>query len=312
MCLFLQCFQFISIRQDSMNESSQKLIKSYFISASGALAELTLGLPLDRIKISRQAGVPVKWTGHRSLQSMARYWYAGNVPSIIQRCGVYLPAIQMGNALYNSVVNPLIRESDRAKSELIVKPFIISGLVMPYVTLFEGLKTAQQQGARRTYPEYVTRHLAEGAKGESMTSILRAVNTARAPGLLFTGHIPTWGREFCFVSGMCVIQPMVSATVYQYIPHLALAYSTVPVTIFGSVFASFVCQTVSQPLDVLKTRCELRPSVPLSGQVSELWYTCKSKGFRNTLYRGWLPRVTRGIWTFTCMRLVTDYLHRTL
>jgi hypothetical protein len=294
------------------SESNQKVIKSYFISASGALAELGLGLPLDRIKISYQAGVPVKWTGHANVQSMARYWYAGNVPSIIQRCGVYLPAIQMGNTLYNSVVNPRIRECDRFKSELILKPFIISGLVMPYVTLFEGLKTAQQQGPLKTYPEYVTRHLAKGRGAESMTSILRAVNTARAPGLLFNGYIPTWGREFCFVSGMCVIQPMVSATIYQYIPQLALAYATLPVTIFGSIFASFVCQTISQPLDVLKTKCELRPSVPLSGQVSELWQTCKSNGYRKTLYKGWLPRVTRGVWTFTCMRLVTDYLHRTL
>jgi hypothetical protein len=295
-----------------MSESNKKFIKSYFISASGALAELSIGLPLDRIKVSYQAGVPIKWTGHASMQAMARYWYAGNVPSIIQRCGVYLPAIQMGNAMYNSVVYPRIRDCDRASSELVMKPFIISGLVMPYVTLFEGLKTAQQQGPHLTYPEYVTKHLAKGPRAESMTSILRAVNTARAPGLLFTGYIPTWGREFCFVSGMCVIQPMVSATIYQFIPQLALAYSTLPVTIFGSVFASFVCQTVSQPLDVLKTKCELRPSVPISGQVSELWYTCKSMGFRNTLYRGWLPRVTRGVWTFTCMRLVTDYLHRTL
>lgn len=295
-----------------MSESNQKLIKSYFISASGALAELSLGLPLDRIKISRQAGVPVKWTGHASVQSVARYWYAGNVPSIIQRCGIYLPVIQMGNALYNRLAYPKLPECDRASSELVVKPLIISGVITPYVTLFEGLKTAQQQGPLKTYPEYVTRHLAKGPGAESMTSILRAVNTARAPGLLFTGYIPTWGREFCFVAGMCVIQPMVSATIYQYIPQLALAYTTVPVTIFGSVFASFVCQTISQPLDVLKTKCELQPGVPLSGQVSELWQTCKQTGFRSTLYKGWLPRVTRGVWTFTCMRLVTDYLHRTL
>lgn len=294
------------------SESNQKVIKSYFFSASGALAELTLGLPLDRIKISYQAGIPVKWVGHANVQSMARYWYAGNMPSIIQRCGIYLPAIQMGNAMYNTMVYPRLREGDRIKSELIVKPLVISGIITPYVSLFEGLKTAQQQGPIKTYPEYVTRHLATGQSAESMTAILRAVNKAGAKRLLFSSLVPTFGREFCFVSGMCVIQPIISATIYQFIPQLALEYSTVPVTIFGSVFASFACQTVSQPLDVLKTKCELRPSVPLSGQVSELWYTCKAEGFRSTLYKGWLPRVTRGVWTFTCMRLVTDYLNITL
>ena len=289
--------------------------KSYIISSSGALAELSLGLPLDRIKLSKQSGVSVKWlspSGHGGWFGMARYWYAGNIPSIIQRCGIYLPAIQFSNALYNKLVYPRIGSKSIATSELVIKPIILSGLVTPYVSLFEGLKTAQQHGVRRVYPEYVTRYLAKQSGPETMTSILRAVNTARAPGLLFAGVMPTWGREFFFIGGMCVVQPLVSNTLNQFIPQLALAYSTVPVTVCGSLIASLVCQTASQPLDVLKTRCEIRPGIPLSGQVSELWHMCKSVGFRKTLYSGWLPRVTRGVWTFTCMRLVTDYLHRTL
>ena len=296
----------------SSPDNTQKFAKSYIISATGALAELSLGLPLDRIKISKQSGIPVKWSGHGGLYSMARYWYAGNIPSIIQRCGIYLPAIQFSNALYNNLVNSRISMNDRAKSELIMKPMVISALVSPYVSLFEGLKTAQQLGVRRVYPEYVTKGLAKQTGGESITSILRAVNAARAELLLFAAFMPTWGREFFFIGGMCVVQPMVSNTLNQFIPQLALAYSTVPVTICGSLVASLVCQTASQPLDVLKTRCEIRPSTPLIGQVSELWHTCRTAGFRKTLYSGWLPRVTRGVWTFTCMRLVTDHLSRTL
>lgn len=288
--------------------------KSYLISATGALAELSLGLPLDRIKLSKQTGVSVKWNprAHEGLRGMARYWYAGNMPSIVQRCGIYLPAIQASNALYNKLVYARIGSKNHVKSELIIKPLILSGLVTPYVSLFEGLKTAQQHGPMRVYPEYVTRHLAKHRSPESMVGILKAVNTARAKRLLFAGVIPTWGREFFFIGGMCVVQPLVSNTLNQFIPQLALAYTTVPVTIAGSLIASLTCQTASQPLDVLKTRCEIRPSVPLSGQVSELWQTCRSAGFRKTLYSGWLPRVTRGVWTFTCMRLVTDYLSRTL
>jgi hypothetical protein len=292
-------------------------IKPYIAVSGAALAELSLGLPLDRIKISQQSGIPVKWVGHGSRMQMARYWYAGNVPSIIQRCGIYLPAIQASNSLYNRLVYPRINPSDRAKSELLIKPMFLSALVTPYVSLFEGLKTAQQHGAYRVYPEYVTRYLAKlgthpGSGTESMREILRAVNAAKARRLLFASVVPTWGRECFFIGGMCVVQPIITSTVYQFMPHIALAYSTVPVTIAGSLVASLVCQTASQPLDVLKTRCEIRPSIPLSGQVSELWYTCKTYGFRKTLYSGWLPRVTRGAWTFTCMRLVTDYLHRTL
>lgn len=293
-------------------DKATEFAKSYLISSAGALAELTLGLPLDRIKICKQSGVPVKWfTGHRGWLEMARYWYAGNIPSIIQRCGIYLPAIQASNAIYNKLVKASINPDNHIKSELVIKPLIISGMVMPYVSLFEGLKTAQQHGVHRVYPEYVTRHLAKQTGPVSMTSILRAVTTARAYSLLFAGHLPTWGREFFFIGGMCVVQPMVSNTIYQFIPHLALSYSIVPITITGSLIASLVCQTASQPLDVLKTRCEIHPSIPLSGQVSELWQICRSNGFRNTLYSGWLPRVTRGVWTFTCMQLMTYYLSST-
>lgn len=283
--------------------NTEQVGKYYTVSALGALAELSLGLPLDRIKVSLQSRIPIEWKPS-SLRETVRYWYAGNVPSLIQRCGIYLPAIQLSNTFYNKIIRPTAAARLGNKtSELVIKPLIITSVVSPYVALFEGLKTAQQIGPRYVYPDPVKPHL----MGQGIRDIIRALDVSRTKRYLFAGIVPTFGREFFFISGMCVVQPVCSGLLYQFAPPLSLMDSKPTVTLVGSIIASLVCQTASQPLDVLKTRCELRPSLSLSSQSAMLYSDCWTLGFRKVLYSGWLPRVTRGTWTFTCLSLIRDY-----
>lgn len=241
--------------------------------------ELVLGLPLDRIKIELQQGVKtIKPTQH-----YLKYWYAGNVPSLIQRCIIYMPAIKLTSA-YCADMSPYM------------KPFIVAGIISPYVSFFEGIKTAQQ---KKVWPE---------SKNNNMTSIIKHVMyDIKKPSLLFASITPTYLREYCFVTGMITLQPalynMLSVTINQ-----KNIEQTVYTKTLSCLSASIICQTMSQPVDVVKTRMELNPKYSIIDVFAKLKNEQCQHGWRSVYYAGWLPRVIRGMWTFTCMNYLIDFV----
>ncbi len=95
--------------------TNDTFINIYKYAGVASLFELTLGQPLDRIKIEHQSNSNLnnskysnnlnnsnlnnKWYQNRSLS----YWYAGNFTSIIQRCGIYLPMIYISNNMFEKI-----------------------------------------------------------------------------------------------------------------------------------------------------------------------------------------------------------------
>jgi hypothetical protein len=256
--------------------SLEQYRKTAYISAF----ELVLGLPLDRIKIELQQGVKTIKPTHPYL----KYWYAGNIPSLIQRCIIYMPVIQLTNTVISPEISPYM------------KSFIIAGVISPYVSFFEGIKTALQ---KNVWSE---------AKNNNMSSIIRHVMCdIKKPSLLFAAIIPTYLREYCFVTGMVALQPglynMFSANDKT---HNNL--KSVSLTPLSCLSASIICQTISQPFDIVKTRMELNPQYSIIDVVAKLKNEQRLKGWRSVYYAGWLPRVIRGMWTFTCMNYLIDFV----
>ncbi len=241
--------------------------------------ELVLGLPLDRIKIELQQ--PARQI--RATRPYLKYWYAGNIPSLIQRCIIYMPAIQLTHIAINPELSSYI------------KSFIIAGVISPYVSFFEGIKTAQQK------------NVWSGAKNNSMASIIKhVIRDIKKPELLFASIIPTYFREYCFVTGMVALQP----SIYKMVSANDKKYNNlkIPFTPISCLCASIICQTISQPFDVIKTRMELNPTHSIIDIVAKLKNEQTRYGWRSVYYAGWLPRVIRGMWTFTCMNYLINFV----
>jgi hypothetical protein len=265
--------------------ASHVTLDKYRKTACISAFELVIGLPLDRIKIELQ-----QKTNHvtiRPTRHYLKYWYAGNIPSLIQRCVIYMPAIQLTNMVISPDISPYM------------KSFIIAGVISPYVSFFEGIKTAQQ---KHVWPE---------AKNNNMVSIIRHVMyDIKKPELLFASIIPTYFREYCFVTGMVALQPalynMFSANDKNDKNDKNLkSASLTPLSCLG---ASIICQTLSQPFDVIKTRMELNPTYSIIDIFAKLKNEQYQHGWRSVYYAGWLPRVIRGMWTFTCMNYLIDFV----
>lgn len=275
-------------------------LNNYTIGVIAALGELTLGQPLDRLKIGKQVGA----TYYKTIKMTVgfRAWYAGHVPSIINRCFIYLPGIQYSSLKYNTIIQPWLvyaAGSPLPVSQAIIKPFVISGLVSPYVSLFESLKLVQQLGADKVYPSSITSYI----RGPGTYQILSGVIKSGNVGILFSGFWPTFLREAAFISGMCGVQPLVSY-------YLSVHCNPETSRVIGSVVASFICQTISQPFDVLKTRREYMPAVGWSEVINKLIGDIKKSknGVREVLFSGWVPRCLRGVWTFYSMSAIRDWL----
>ena len=359
-----------------MSTKRQISLEQYRKTACISAFELVLGLPLDRIKIELQQGEKkIKPT-----RPYLKYWYAGNVPSLIQRCVIYMPAIKITNSYCDDKPG-------------YIKPFIVAGVISPYVSFFEGIKTAQQK------------NVWQNTKSNSMTSIIRhIVYEINRPSLLFVSIVPTYLRECCFVGGMIALQPMLYSKLveyntfgistpwsrnFNYTPHhtdnpefytppfcsgsteVEPACQCALQSTFGSLFAfeqklrntfcslfafeqklkrekercnknqdyaafgfkientktdvlpqskvklytalsclfaSLISQTISQPFDVIKTRIELQPTTKVADIFAKLRQNQLHYGWRSVYYAGWLPRVIRGMWTFTCMNYFISFI----
>ena len=299
--------------------------------------ELVLGLPLDRIKIELQQGVKTI----KPTQPYLKYWYAGNIPSLIQRCIIYMPAIKLTGAYC-------------ANMPEYMKPFIVAGVISPYVSFFEGIKTAQQ---KQVWPLAKSNNMSSTVctgiessaqcNATASTSILRpfcslftqgfsperkrevglklnvggiirhVIYEVKKPSLLFASIIPTYLREYCFVTGMLTLQPILYSKIMDYNTfgfkiettkqEKSQEYNKV-YTALSCLCASIICQTISQPFDVIKTRIELQPTAKVSDIITILKQNQYQYGWRSVYYAGWLPRVIRGMWTFTCMNYFIDFV----
>lgn len=253
-------------------------LEQYRKTACISAFELVLGLPLDRIKIELQQGVKII----KPSQPYLKYWYAGNIPSLIQRCIIYMPAIKLTSA-YCADMSPYM------------KPFIVAGVISPYVSFFEGIKTAQQ---KNVWPN---------AKNNNMISIIKhVIYDIKKPNILFAAIIPTYLREYFFVTGMLTLQPALYNMLL--VPNNNLYLSNIPLTPLSCLGASIISQTISQPFDVVKTRIELTPTYSMIDIFAKLKKEKYQNGWRSVYYAGWLPRVIRGMWTFTCMNYLIDFV----
>lgn len=259
-------------------------LETYCKTACISAFELVLGLPLDRIKIELQQGAKVIKPTHPYL----KYWYAGNIPSLIQRCIIYMPAIKLTNAIIDPEISPYIR------------PLIVSGVIAPYVAFFEGLKTAQQ---KQVWALPNSKNITNNKlPSQSMTQIIRYVTyEIKKPELLFASIIPSYLREYCFVAGMVALQPAIYNTLTSTENDKILQIAYTPIS---CLLASLISQTISQPFDVIKTRVELKPTANLTDIIIELKKQQHVYGWRSVYYAGWLPRVIRGMWTFTCITYI--------
>lgn len=334
-------------------------ISSYPVSVLAALGELSLGLPLDRIKVGLQSGssfreiiLPVgaiPGTQSRSSRSGVpqnllaefraqikpniSYWFAGHTPSIINRCFIYLPGIAFLNSRYSNHIEPWVCWAGGCSSltsQVLVKPILVSAAISPYVSLFEGLKLAQQLGHRKVYPQEINKFISTGTHGYPSTASLapttyqlaRGVINSGRPGILFASFWPTFARETAFISGMCAIQPQITNYLLRAETDISGALfspmmstnntstllSSETARVLGSLVASFACQTISQPFDVLKTRRETMPATRWSAVFTSIKEDIKNKGTRMTLFSGWMPRCLRGVWTFYSVSVIRDWL----
>lgn len=279
-------------------------LSNYQINVLAALGELTLGQPLDRIKIGLQTGTSIP----QIIRSAGwRGWYAGHTPSIINRCFIYLPGIQWTNHWYNRDIQPWICFSSGVSpitSQMFIKPTVVSAIISPYVSLFEGLKLAQQLGYQHVYPKSIQSYINTGTTGKPNTyQLILGIIKSKQPWVLFAGFWPTFARETAFISGMCAVQPLITNTLAE------LGNPSVEANrVAGALTASIICQTLSQPFDVLKTRREFAPAVDWSLVIDSLYRDIKKKGVRQILFSGWMPRCLRGVWTFYSVSAIRDWI----
>ena len=325
-----------------VDQISTKILSAYQINVLAALGELTLGLPLDRIKVGVQSGSTYREIFNQNIVSSGqisvsrssefgsprnllpprfgtsiKYWFAGHTPSIINRCFIYLPGIAYLNTSYTKHIEPWVVWAGgcpRLASQALVKPILVSLAISPYVALFEGLKLTQQLGYQRVYPRDIHQFISSRATGYPSTQtrepttyqLIRGVISSGRSEILFASFWPTFARETLFISGMCVIQPLAT----QYLTSSGTMNNQESARVLGSLAASFACQTISQPFDVLKTRRECRPSSEWSHLIEHIKTDIKNKGARKVLFAGWIPRCLRGVWTFYSVSAIRDLLSK--
>lgn len=283
---------------DSENNNGMVYVRKYIHTMLAGATELTVGQPLDRLKIYYQTPIHSRGESLRlPTPSNWRYWYAGNLPAAIQRCALYFPTITMSSSLTDIMIT-----DNTSNTSLLIKPFIVSSAVTPYVTIFEFIKNIQQQ-----HHTFMNNPNAKyGTSNNSITSSIITTSTNKRGiygivktyglGNLSAAWFPTFGREYFFAGGMLVIQPMLAHTIADNYPNIPTGVGWA----ISSLGASSISQIISQPLDTWKTRIELAPR-------TSIWETARNIPI-NQLWSGLTPRIIRGAWTFGCINGVLKYL----
>jgi len=310
------------------NESRQKhnnkgvgadsWFKKYINTALASGVELTIGQPLDRLKIQYQ----IQNSGNMSKQMMNiknwKYWYAGIVPSAIQRCGIYFPGIKLAEVLSNNMIDT---HNNNGIQQCIFKPFIVSAIVTPYVTLFDAFKNYRQQLTMSTNNTNNTNSTNNTNKSNNISKTnLLGIWKERGTRSLMRAWFPTFSREYCFIGGMLILQP----NIYNYMNHKidSVKYGELTAWIVSSLMASVISQMISQPLDVWKTNIEINSTQSIWKTMYNITFSSdktESKGTNKSISRstnmgrtmllaGLIPRVIRGAWTFGCINAILSYL----
>ena len=250
--------------------NSEKL----FIRSAATFIEIIGGQPLDRIKVNLQLPKSDRIPFRTLLQGGIRSFYAASATSVIQRCFFYIPAIYFGADVwkyYFQIENSPVLDGLAASC-------FTSALVTPGVSCFENLKLQQQINIK-----------------ENSTLRKTLIATYRQYGMkgLFPSLASTFSREAAFALGVCYLSP----TIHQYLKDQYGIDSVV-----GAGCASGIAtQLLTQPFDTIKTwqeKTHMSFTTSLRTMVQE-----NGVAF---IFNGSIPRVCRGMWTFSCLFYCTN------
>lgn len=270
----------IEIKNEVMEQEVEVKLSLYemmAIRSVSTMVEIVGGQPLDRLKVNLQVPkaerVPVKELLGRGIGE----FYAASTTSMIQRCFFYIPIIYMGVDYWNKN----LKLSDPLYNGIAASCFT-SALITPSVSIFENLKLEQQLGRTRGGINAAL----------SMGQIFKNIYATNGLTGVFPSPFSTFAREAVFAAGICFISPAVH--VYLKEEH------DLDSVIAAGCIAGVSTQVLTQPFDTIKTWQENKKTGFLRS-CRDIVNTEGVKFFLN----GMVPRVARGMWTFTCLYYCT-------
>jgi len=288
---------------DDVQKPNAYYLQKMAISSMSAFVELTGGQPLDRWKMNLQIPKNERIPFGKLLKLGPREWYVASTISVIQRCFFYIPIIYLSQDVWNNHLKYSNVISNRniisnSYTENIMKTAWTTSCIIPCVSIFESLKADQQIN---NYREQTMRKIISQKWQISKASIIPS-------------PFSTFGREFCFCYGICVLTPQIKNILNNTFGDNTVSDNTVyndtnKKTSFYSGLsggiAGFISQTLSQPFDVIKTNQE-RTHKSFG---STLLYIIRSEGITG-LWKGGIPRCVRGIWTLSCLAFCQDFFSK--
>lgn len=253
---------------------SLSIHEKLFIRSAATFVEIIGGQPLDRIKVNMQLPKADRIPFRTLLKGGVGSFYAASATSVVQRCFFYIPAIYFGADLWRHYFrinnNPLL--------DGIASSFFTSALVTPLVSCFENLKLQQQVNVK---------------ENSSLTKTFQSTYGKYGMKGLFPSIGSTFSREAAFALGVCYMSP----TIHQYVKEEHGIDSSVG----AGCVSGIVTQLLTQPFDTIKTWQE-KTRMSFSSSVRTM---VEENGAR-FLFNGAVPRVCRGMWTFSCLFYCTN------
>ena len=254
---------------NSLNNKEKLMVR-----IAATFVEIIGGQPLDRIKVNLQLPKADRLPFRTLLQGGIGSFYAASATSVIQRCFFYIPAIYFGADLWDYYF--------RIEGSPILDGFaascFASAIVTPGVSCFENLKLQQQINKKEC-----------GTLRKTLTSIYRNHGVRG----LFPSIGSTFSREAAFALGVCYLSP----TFHQYLKESHGVDSAVG----AGCAAGIATQLLTQPFDTIKTWQEKTRM----NFVTSVRTMVQENGAR-FLFNGAVPRVGRGMWTFSCLFYCTN------
>jgi fluoride ion exporter CrcB/FEX len=254
---------------DSLSNSEKMAIRS-----TATFVEIIGGQPLDRIKVNYQLPKADRIPFRTLLQGGIGSFYAASTTSVIQRCFFYIPAVYFGADLWKHH----FKIENSPMLDGIAASFFTSAIVSPGVSCFENLKLQQQINMK-----------------ENKTLKKTFVNVYNKYGVrgLFPSLTSTFSREAAFALGMCYMSPAIH--------HYLKEQHDIDTVIGAGCISGITTQLITQPFDTIKTWQE-KTYMTFSRSVQAM---VKENGVM-FLFNGTIPRVCRGMWTFSCLFYCTN------